>query len=61
MGEAKRRKEMGLPPKKNKKIREKNFSKNSLNTILTKYPLMPYILGISLLIVLIIDLINFYN
>ena len=59
MGEAKRREELGLPPRK-KKI-EKIESKNKLNQILNKYPYSPYILGISLLTVLIIDLINYYK
>ena len=59
MGEAKRREELGLPPR-DKKI-NKNKTKNKLNEILNKYPYFPYILGISLLIVLIIDLINYYK
>ena len=59
MGEAKRRKELGLPQRE-KKI-EKNESKNKLNQILNKYPYLPYILGISLLSILIIDLVNYYK
>ncbi len=59
MGEAKRREELGLPPRK-KKL-EKKDSKNNLNKILNKYPFLPYILGISLLTILIIDLVNFYK
>ena len=59
MGEAKRREELGLPPS-HKKI-EKSESKNKLNQILNKYPYFPYILGISLLVVLVIDLINYYK
>ena len=59
MGEAKRREELGLPPRK-KKVVEKD-SKNKLNQILNKYPYFPYILGISLLVILIIDLINYYK
>ena len=59
MGEAKRREELGLPPRKKKVVN--NVSKNKLNQILNKYPYFPYILGISLLAILIIDLINYYN
>ena len=35
MGEAKRREELGLPPREKKK--EKQISKNQLNKILNKY------------------------
>ena len=59
MGEAKRREDLGLPPRE-KKI-DKKKSKNKLNEILNKYPYFPYILGISLLIVLVVDLINYYK
>ena len=59
MGEAKRREELGLPPRE-KKI-SKSESKNNLNHILNKYPYFPYILGISLLAILIIDLVNYYK
>ena len=59
MGEAKRRDELGLPPRQ-KKVGKKE-SKNKLNEILNKYPYFPYILGIALLVILIIDLINYYN
>ena len=59
MGEAKRREELGLPPREKKIIKSK--SKNKLNQILNKYPYLPYILGISLLTILIIDLVNYYK
>ena len=59
MGEAKRREELGLPPRERKIVKQE--SKNKLNQILNKYPYFPYILGISLLTILIIDLINFYK
>tara|TARA_B100001029_G_C14737805_1_gene273836 strand:- start:210 stop:389 length:180 start_codon:yes stop_codon:yes gene_type:complete len=59
MGEAKRREDLGLPPRE-KKI-DKTRSKNKLNEILNKYPYFPYILGISLLAILIIDLVNYYK
>ena len=59
MGEAKRREELGLPPRE-KKIAISE-SKNKLNEILNKYPYFPYILGFSILIILIIDLLNYYK
>ena len=59
MGEAKRREALGLPPREKKIV--KGESKNKINQILNKYPYFPYILGISLLIILIIDLVNFYK
>jgi len=59
MGEAKRREELGLPPREKKK--EKQKSKNQLNNILNKYPYLPLILGFSLLAILIIDLVNYYK
>ena len=59
MGEAKRREELGLPPRE-KKI-AKSESKSKLNQFLNKYPYFPYILGLSLLTILIIDLVNYYK
>ena len=59
MGEAKRREELGLPPRENKK--EKKTSKNQFNKILNKYPYLPLILGFSVLTILIIDLVNYYK
>ena len=59
MGEAKRREELGLPPREKKK--EKKTSKNQLDKILNKYPYLPFILGFSLLAILIIDLVNYYK
>ena len=59
MGEAKRREELGLPPREKKEV--KSDSKNKLNQILNKYPYFPYILGISVLTILIIDLVNYYK
>ena len=61
MGEAKRREELGLPPREKKKEKEKQTSKNQLNKILNKYPYLPFILGFSLLAILIIDLVNYYK
>ena len=59
MGEAKRREELGLPPREKKK--EKQISKNQLKKILNKYPYLTFILGFSLLAILIIDLVNYYK
>ena len=59
MGEAKRREELGLPPREKKN--EKQNSKNQLNKILNKFPYLPIILGFSLLAILIIDLVNYYK
>ena len=59
MGEAKRREKLGLPPRKKKMV--KSESKNRLNQFLNKYPYFPYILGIFLLSILIIDLANYYR
>ena len=59
MGEAKRREELGLPPREKKVV--KSDSKNKLNKILNKYPYFPYILGISVLTILVIDLVNYYK
>jgi len=61
MGEAKRREKLGLPPRDTKSTKREINSSGKLNQILNKYPLLPYIFGISLLLVLILDLINFYR
>ena len=59
MGEAKRREELGLPPREKKIV--KGESNNKINQLLNKYPYFPYIIGISLITILIIDLVNFYK
>ena len=59
MGEAKRREKLGLPPREKKFLKEDSNSK--LNQILNKYPYFPYILGFSILIILVIDLFNYYK
>ena len=59
MGEAKRREKLGMPPREKKVI--KSGTKKTLNQILNKYPYFPYILGISVLTILIIDLVNYYK
>ena len=59
MGEAKRREELGLPPREKKN--EKQKSNNQLNKILNKYPYLPFIIGLSLLVILIVDLVIYYK
>ena len=61
MGEAKRREKLGLPPRQIKSSKKEIKTTGKLNQILNKYPFLPYILGISLLIILVIDLINYYS
>ena len=60
MGEAKRRKELGLLPreKKSKKAEEKA---GFITRLSAKYPFLPFILGGILLTVLIFDLVNYYK
>ena len=55
MGEAKRRKAMGLAPKGSKK------SKGNSQNPFIKYPRLPYILAGLGVIYLIFDLINYYK
>ena len=60
MGEAKRRKELGLPPKEKKK--KKVGKKTGLIANLSaKYPFLPFILGGLLLTILVVDLVNYYK
>ena len=59
MGEAKRREELGLPPRVNKI--ENKQSKFKFNEIINKFPYLTYILGFSLLAILIFDLVNYYK
>ena len=59
MGEAKRREELGLPPRVNKI--ENKESKVKLYEFINKVPYLPYILGFSLLAILIVDLVNYYK
>ena len=60
MGEAKRREELGIPPRvrinEDPKIKE-----NKLNKVLNKYPYLPFIVGFVLLTILILDLVNYYK
>ena len=61
MGEAKRRKQLGIPPRLKKKTKSPSSETNTFNIVLNKYPYIPYIFGFSLLSILIIDLVNFYK
>ena len=61
MGEAKRREQLGIPPREIKSIKKDKGSTSKLNQILNKYPFLPYIFGISLLLILILDLVNYYS
>ena len=60
MGEAKRREELGIPPRV-KINKDPRIKENKLNKFLNKYPYMPFIVGFVLLAILIIDLVNFYK
>tara|TARA_B100000945_G_scaffold299791_1_gene280771 strand:- start:25 stop:207 length:183 start_codon:yes stop_codon:yes gene_type:complete len=60
MGEAKRRKELGLPPKEKKMKKEKKKA-DFISNLSARYPFLPFILGGVLLTVLIVDLINYYK
>ena len=59
MGEAKRRKELGIAPRDIKKT-NKNKKSNLLNETLNKYPYLPFIIGALLLAILVFDLANYY-
>ena len=60
MGEAKRRKELGLPPRE-KKLKQEIKKAGFISKLSAKYPLLPFILGGVLLTVLIVDLVNYYK
>ena len=59
MGEAKRRKEKGLPPRAIKKDK-KSENPNTLQK-LRRNQILPVVLAIAFVIFLIIDLIRYYN
>ncbi len=59
MGEAKRRKEKGLPPRSIKK--EKNEEKPNIIQKLRRNQILPIVLAIGFVIFLIVDLIRYYN
>ena len=60
MGEAKRRRELGLPPREKKTNKGKKKS-DILGNLSAKYPFLPFIIGGVLLTVLVIDLYNYYK
>ncbi len=60
MGEAKRRKDLGLPPRE-KKINKDEKKAGFMSNLSAKYPFLPFILGGVLLTVLIVDLLNYYK
>tara|TARA_Y100001968_G_scaffold327577_1_gene372896 strand:+ start:1926 stop:2108 length:183 start_codon:yes stop_codon:yes gene_type:complete len=59
MGEAKRRKEKGLPPRSIKK--EKKDDKPNLYQRLRRNQILPVVLALGFVIFLIIDLVRYYN
>ena len=59
MGEAKRRKEQGLPPRASKK--EKNNDKPNIFQKLRRNQILPVLLAIGFVIFLIVDLVRYYN
>ena len=59
MGEAKRRKEMGLLPKTNKKNKEDKSS--NIFQRFRRNQTLPLILAVSFVIFLIVDLVRYYN
>ncbi len=60
MGEAKRRRDLGLPPRE-KKIQINEKKSGLISNLSAKYPFLPFILGGVLLIFLIVDLVNYYK
>ena len=59
MGEAKRRKEQGLPPREIKK--EKKDITYNIFQKLSRNQLLPIILAFGFLVFLIVDLVRYYN
>ena len=59
MGEAKRRKEQGLPPRAIKK-EKKNVSPSILQK-LRRNQILPVVLALGFVIFLIVDLVRYYN
>ena len=59
MGEAKRRKEQGLPPKAIKK--EKKDDSPSILQKLRSNQILPLVLALGFVIFLIVDLVRYYN
>ena len=58
MGEAKRRRELGLPPKMIKKEKNEN---SSIFQKLRRNQTLPVILALGFVIFLIVDLVRYYN
>ena len=61
MGEAKRRKELGIDIRGKGNTNKSAASTFGINNFISKYPFFPYILGLSMLFLLIFDLINYYK
>ena len=59
MGEAKRRKALGLPPREIKK--EKNNENPNIFQKLRRNQILPVILAVGFVIFLIVDLVRYYN
>jgi len=59
MGEAKRRKEQGLPPRAIKK--EKSYDSPNIIQKLRRNQILPVVLAIGFVIFLIVDLVRYYN
>mgnify|MGYP001202889614 FL=1 len=59
MGEAKRRKELGLPPREIKK--EKNNENPNIFQKLRRNQILPVILAFGFVLFLIVDLVRYYN
>jgi len=59
MGEAKRRKELGLPPKAIKK--DKQNDSPSILQKLRRNQIFPVVLALGFVIFLIVDLVRYYN
>ena len=59
MGEAKSRKELGLPPREIKK--EKNNENPNIFQKLRRNQILPVILAVGFVIFLIVDLVRYYN
>ena len=60
MGEAKRREELGIPPRV-RINKDPKIEGNKLNKVLNNYPYLPFIIGFIVLFILILDLINYYK
>ena len=59
MGEAKRRKERGLPPRSIKK--EKKDDSPNILTKLRRNQILPVVIALGFVVFLIVDLVRYYN